>query len=662
MKRNWHLVFLLIITMMANCLAFAVFASENLPDNDTRQALELFQRGEQAYHAQNYSTALDWYQQAVNLHNQDGAITVDKQVITKSISYGRTIKQISQEVVEQNDYLPNLRIQEINQLLTEQQRRANPPALELQWISLREPTHDNILDGGESGSLVINVHNKGKSDALDVKLKIDNGDTSQLSIAPEFAIGTIKADSTHTANIDINAALGASEASHKLTLQAIEAGGFDSNTLEVLLQTKPHQPAKIELEQLVIQDFNGNGLIEPSESIIVKGTVQNSGAGVSDDIKLTLNLGENVFLVPGYVKEQHIGALYPGESKTFEYSFITNQRFQHLQTLPASLAVLQDDNSTLFTHDLGLVMHMPQNKVSVNVIPGSTLPDTLPLSDMIDVDTNIPVGKNKNKDAIAVIIGNRNYQMNGMPPVQYSLNDARTVKQYMIKTFGLSEHNIIYIENASAARFTETFGSNENFAGKLYNYVKPGVSDVFIYYSGHGAPDIHSKGAYFVPVDVDPNYIANSGYSLDLFYRNLSKIPARSITVALDTCFSGNSDGGFLIRNISPAYLQVDTPLPAMNQAAIFTSSQPQQISTWHHEKKHGLFTYYFLKGLSGAADGNADNTITTTELGMYLAAEVPQQARKLNGQLQTPTLTQKKELVLTTLSHSNINASNTVQ
>ena len=214
--------------------------------------------------------------------------------------------------------------------------------------------------------------------------------------------------------------------------------------------------------------------------------------------------------------------------------------------------------------------------------------------------------------------------------------------------------NTIHIENATAARFSETFGNSDNFAGKLYNYVNPGKSDVFIYYSGHGAPDLQNKGSYFVPIDVDPNYIATSGYSLDLFYKNISKIPAKSVTIVLDTCFSGNSDGGFLLRNMSPAILKSKSVFPSINQAAIFTSSKPDQISTWHHEKKHGLFTYYFLKGLTGAADTNRDSDITSTELGSYLAQNVPMQARKMNGQIQTPTLTQQKELVITTLANNS--------
>ena len=168
---------------------------------------------------------------------------------------------------------------------------------------------------------------------------------------------------------------------------------------------------------------------------------------------------------------------------------------------------------------------------------------------------------------------------------------------------------------------------------------------IFIYYSGHGAPDLKTHNAYFVPVDADPNYIALSGYPLNLFYENIAKIPSKNITVVLDTCFSGNSDGGSLLNSISPALLNIKNTQPRIKNATIFASTEIDQVSAWYHEKKHGLFTYYFLKGLAGAADRNKNHIITSTELGDFIRASVPFQARRLNGFEQNPRLSQTHEI-----------------
>ena len=93
---------------------------------------------------------------------------------------------------------------------------------------------------------------------------------------------------------------------------------------------------------------------------------------------------------------------------------------------------------------------------------------------------------------------------------------------------------------------------------KLKNAVKKGKSDVFVYYSGHAAPDPDSKQGYFVPVDADPNYIKETGYPVDDLYATLNKTGAISTTVVIDACFSGSSDQGMILKDISPVFIEID--------------------------------------------------------------------------------------------------------
>lgn len=167
-----------------------------------------------------------------------------------------------------------------------------------------------------------------------------------------------------------------------------------------------------------------------------------------------------------------------------------------------------------------------------------------------------------------------------------------------------------------------------------------GKSDVFIYYSGHGAPDIASKQGYFVPVDCDPNRIKLNGYSLNRFYQNLSKIPARSFTIVIDSCFSGISQGGSLLGAISPIVPTIENPLMLIPNAVVMTAARNDEVSGWYTEKKHGLFTYFFLKGISGDADIDQNGEITVSELKQFLTDEtegVPYWARRLHGKEQHP-------------------------
>jgi len=261
-----------------------------------------------------------------------------------------------------------------------------------------------------------------------------------------------------------------------------------------------------------------------------------------------------------------------------------------------------------------------------------------------DVDVNIPRTAMFRPDAIAVVIGNRNYQHKDSPCVEYAIRDATVVKEYLVQALGFKPGNIVYKTDISKAGFEAIFGNFRNYKGRLNNYVKPGISEVFIFYSGHGAPDPNTQKGYFLPVDCEPDAITLNGYPLDVFYNNLSKVMAKQIVVVLDACFSGGSNPGeMLVGSASPALIKAKTPTSVSSNTTVLASSRADQISSWYNEKQHGLFTYFFLKALSGEADLNNDRDITLTEIYDYVSSKskgVPYWARRLyNGRLQEPVL-----------------------
>lgn len=254
----------------------------------------------------------------------------------------------------------------------------------------------------------------------------------------------------------------------------------------------------------------------------------------------------------------------------------------------------------------------------------------------VDVDKAIPYLRVSNRFGIAVIIGNQKYTNRDVPDVEFAKNDAQTIKQYLTNMLGYREENIIYIENATKADFERIFGTERVPQGKLYNWVKSQQSDVFIYYSGHGAPDTKSKKAYFMHSNSDPNYVQIDGYSLAIFYKNLNQIPAKSITVVLDACFSGGSQGGMLLSDASPMYIDVEMPFYE-DKINLFASATGSQISSWYPKGNHTLLTYYFLRAIRGEADKNRDRNITLNEIKSFLNENVPYMARRLYGREQTP-------------------------
>jgi hypothetical protein len=266
----------------------------------------------------------------------------------------------------------------------------------------------------------------------------------------------------------------------------------------------------------------------------------------------------------------------------------------------------------------------------------------------VDVDKSIPKVAIQNNYGIAVIIGNKNYSNPDVPDVEYALNDANTIKRYLINMLGFREDNIIFIENAKKADFERVFGTKDVYEGKLYNWIKPNQSDVFIYYSGHGAPDVRSKKAYFMPANCDPNYVRIDAYPLDVFYNNLEKIPAKSIVVVLDACFSGGSQQGMLIKDASPMYIDVQMPL-LRNRFNLFTSAEGDQIASWYPDGKHSLFTYYFLRAIRGEADKDRNREINLKEIKNFIEENVTYMARRIYGREQTPVVRGELDFIVST-------------
>ena len=205
----------------------------------------------------------------------------------------------------------------------------------------------------------------------------------------------------------------------------------------------------------------------------------------------------------------------------------------------------------------------------------------------------------------------------------------------------MPESNLIFLKDATGSQLTEVFGSERDHRGKLFNWVKPGKSRVFVYYIGHGAP-----GNMLVPADASADQIALSGYPLDLLYANLSKTPAESILVVLDACFSGASPAGPVLgtRAMPVALTAKPAPTPSSASITVISAAASDQMANWEQDDSHALFTEYFLKGMSGEADkppyGDGDGVVTLDKLDRYLKGTLSYWARRYYGRDQTAQIT----------------------
>ena len=223
---------------------------------------------------------------------------------------------------------------------------------------------------------------------------------------------------------------------------------------------------------------------------------------------------------------------------------------------------------------------------------------------------------------VAVIIGIEGYQ--ALPKSDYSYDDAKLVKDYL-KALGFKERNIELITDEKATKSS----IEKTLEVWLKNKAKHD-SRVFVYYSGHGAPDPTTGEAYLVPFDGDPNYLTVTGYSLKRLYERLGKLDAKEIVVVLDSCFSGTGGRSVLAKGARPLVMVAETA-SLSSHVAVLTATQGSQISTSSPEKGHGIFTYYFLKAIK-------DGRRNLAEIYEYIKPLIEDEAKMINVQ-QSPSI-----------------------
>lgn len=281
---------------------------------------------------------------------------------------------------------------------------------------------------------------------------------------------------------------------------------------------------------------------------------------------------------------------------------------------------------------LGCVSGMVVDDVPIDtIIKRNNLTEERGRKDTIDVE-KIPLGSFSEFDnGLCVIFGIEDYKY--APRASFAKRDAKIFYEYAKSFFRFPERNI-YLrtnEDASKGEFDKVFSDH----GWLARRVEKGKSDIIFYFSGHGAPDFRTNKPYLIPWDIDPNY-ASTAFPISEIYKSLSELGARSVTVFLDACFSGQSKGELLFTDARPLIsVEIETP---SKDISVFTASTNEQISSVSANKKHGLFTYYLLKGLQGYGDLDGDKAIRVGELFDYLKENVSREAGFMDRE-QVPQL-----------------------
>jgi len=252
--------------------------------------------------------------------------------------------------------------------------------------------------------------------------------------------------------------------------------------------------------------------------------------------------------------------------------------------------------------------------------------------------TNISSKMSNNK--VALIIGIEKYKQS--PKATFANLDAKYFYEYAVNAFGLKKENIKLMVDSDATLIQSISALSKWLPSRIVE----NETDLIIFFAGHGLASNDGKDLYLLSQDSDPDLLARTALSRTSLFKEILKLKPKSVTMFLDTCYSGVSrDEKTLLASARPVRIvadEQDTP----NNFTIFSASQLDQISSGFKEAKQGIFSYYLMKGLEGKADANKDKDITNGELLAYMDQNVSQKASEL-GRQQNPSLAGDPDKIL---------------
>lgn len=254
-----------------------------------------------------------------------------------------------------------------------------------------------------------------------------------------------------------------------------------------------------------------------------------------------------------------------------------------------------------------------------------------PAADGKTSDADAPAySRPERPDDAAVIIGIESYS--DLPAARFAERDAEAVRRHLA-ALGVPERNMVSLIGSKAGRAA--------FVKTLETWLPRNVTEdstVWVYYSGHGAPDARSGAAYLLPWDGDPQFLDDTGYPIKRLYAKLDALKAKRVIVAMDACFSGAGGRSVLAKGLRPLVTKIDAGRAGGKTVAL-TASAADEVSGTLEDQGHGLFTYHLLRGLNGAA-ADPRGRVTLAGLYDYLVPKVRDEARRQNRE-QTPQLLQ---------------------
>jgi CheY-like chemotaxis protein len=211
--------------------------------------------------------------------------------------------------------------------------------------------------------------------------------------------------------------------------------------------------------------------------------------------------------------------------------------------------------------------------------------------------------------------------------LQFCAGDARAVGDVL---------DVSYQRNVLTTAGTSTNGLTRNqILIQLGEFTKPQPDTdlLLFYFSGHGG--VEGGQSYLLASDSDWKSLEITAIPVKQVLDSMRKSRARSKIMLLDACHSG-VDG---TKTASQDRAFVEAISKYSKGVVVMASCSMQQEARESAQLQQGIFTYFLLQGLRGAADEYTRATVTVSSLHHFVARNVLNYTHTAGSAYMTPTL-----------------------
>jgi len=363
----------------------------------------------------------------------------------------------------------------------------------------------------------------------------------------------------------------------------------------------------------IVRDENHDHIVRLEETLTIEVEVKNDGGVTAKDVEVIVS--GTPALTAQFPPVLSVGDLMPGEVKR---TTSTKRMMLGKDPLRGELVLSLRSSTRISSVPLA-------KKFNLFIKPEPALVGEA----VADVDQPPkPVTVLKSPKAIVIAIGVGRFRDEQVPPVTYAGRDAEVMGSYLRSITSVPQDRVRVLVDEHALK--QDMG--ETFDEWLLKRADSNTV-VYVFFSGRAVVDAVTGAVSLVPFD-GTTAAGNRLYSVRRLQESLSRASIQRAILMFDvsleptpgtdpsTTTSPNWDSGASER---------------IDHIMWMVSNHRIQEAQPFEQGKHGLFTYYLLRGLQGLADADRDGTVTAGELCTYSRNQVSRVAREQFGHDQDP-------------------------